>query len=117
MKVMQEPGYRCALVKFAGDTLSPKATLKVALTQPTSTCGYTKTKVLVNDYLHTNLDTMLYRYVGTHDEVALSIIRGDFQMGGMKESIAKEYASLGLGVYPNNISHSRLFTGCEHSNA
>ncbi|MFW9626805.1 MAG: PhnD/SsuA/transferrin family substrate-binding protein [Sulfurospirillum sp.] len=93
-----ERGYRCALVKFAGDTLSPKATLKVALTQPLSTCGYTKTKVLVNDYLHTNLDTMLYRYVGTHDEVALSIIRGDFQMGGMKESIAKEYASLGLEV-------------------
>ena len=93
-----ERGYRCALVKFAGDTLSPKATLKVALTQPLSTCGYTKTKVLVNDYLHTNLDTMPYRYVGTHDEVALSIVRGDFQMGGMKESIAKEYASLGLEV-------------------
>jgi phosphonate transport system substrate-binding protein len=41
---------------------------------------------------------MPYRYVGTHDEVALSIIRGDFQMGGMKESIAREYASLGLEV-------------------
>lgn len=95
-----EKGYRCALVKFAGDTLSslPKERLKVALTQPLSTCGYTKTKVLINTYLHSNLDTMLYRYVGTHDEVALSIIRGDFHIGGMKEGIAKEYASLGLEI-------------------
>jgi len=93
-------GYRCALVKFAGDTLSdiPTKKLKVALTQPLSTCGYTKTKVLINTYLHSNLDTMLYRYVGTHDEVGLSIVRGDFHIGGMKESIAKEYASLGLEI-------------------
>lgn len=95
-----ERGYRCALVKFAGDILAdtPKKELKVALTQPLSTCGYTKTKVLINTYLHSNLDTMLYRYVGTHDEVALSIVRGDFHIGGMKESIAKEYASLGLEI-------------------
>ena len=95
-----ERGYRCALVKFAGDTLADtqKKELKVALTQPLSTCGYTKTKVLINTYLHANLDTMLYRYVGTHDEVALSIVRGDFHIGGMKESIAKEYASLGLEI-------------------
>lgn len=93
-------GYRCVLVKFAKeplDTLHVKA-LKVALTQPLSTCGYTKTKLLLEKKLNLNLDETLFRYVGQHDEVALSIIRGEFMIGGMKESIARSYASLGLEI-------------------
>jgi len=93
-------GYRCALVKFGGDTLLniPQRELKVALTQPLSTCGYTNTKHLIESSFHLNLDTLLYRYVGTHDEVALSVVRGEFHMGGIKESIAHEYAALGLEI-------------------
>lgn len=93
-------GYRCALVKFAKDTIDTTniKALKVALTQPLSTCGYTKTKFLLEKNMNLNLDEALFRYLGQHDEVALSIIRGEFMIGGMKESIAKSYASLGLQI-------------------
>lgn len=93
-------GYRCALVKFAKDTVNfqdnPRP--KIALTQPLSTCGYTKTKMLLKEYYNQDLSKMLYRYMGKHDEVALSVIRGEFLLGGMKESIAHEYQSLGLQI-------------------
>lgn len=93
-------GYRCVLVKFARDrvdfTHSPR--IKVALTQPLSTCGYTKTKLLLKEHYGKNLEDMLFRYVGKHDEVALSVVRGDFLVGGVKESVAHEYATLGLEI-------------------
>lgn len=91
-----QKGYRCVLVKFAND--APMKAPTIALTQPLSTCGYVKTKELVQTAFHQDLDTLRYRYVGSHDEVALSILRGDFHSGGMKESIAKEYASLGIEI-------------------
>lgn len=93
-------GYRCVLVQFAKDTISfqKSDSVKVALTQPLSTCGYMQTKVLLKTYTDKNIEEMKFNYLGTHDEVALSIIRGDFAIGGMKESIAKEYESLGLKV-------------------
>lgn len=93
-------GYHCVLVKFAKDTVhfqeNPRT--KVALTQPLSTCGYTKTKLLLKERYNQDLSKMLYRYVGKHDEVALSVIRGEFLLGGMRESIAQEYTSLGLEI-------------------
>ncbi len=93
-------GYRCVLVKFAGDKIdvnhSPR--MKVALTQPLSTCGYIKTKFLLKEYYGKELDNMLFSYLGKHDEVALSVIRGDFLVGGVKESVAHEYATLGLEI-------------------
>lgn len=102
-------GYRCVLVKFANDTVhfqeNPRP--KVALTQPLSTCGYTKTKLLLKESYNQDLSKMLYRYLGKHDEVALSVIRGEFLLGGMKESIAQEYKSLGLQI----VSTSPLLPG------
>ena len=92
-------GYRCVLVKFTKDPLSLHVnSFKVALTQPLSTCGYTKTKLLLEQKFHINLDETQYRYLEQHDEVALSIIRGEFNLGGMKESIARNYISLGLEI-------------------
>lgn len=92
-------GNRCVLVKFAKDSLALHVkSLKVALTQPLSTCGYIKTKLLLEKKFHLNLDETQYRYLGQHDEVALSIIRGEFNLGGMKESIARNYISLGLEI-------------------
>lgn len=92
-------GYRCVLVKFAKDSIPLHVnSLKIALTQPISTCGYTKTKLLLEKKYHLNLDEAQYRYLGQHDEVALSVIRGEFTLGGMKESIARSYLSLGLEI-------------------
>lgn len=101
--------YRCALVKFAKDTIDFKSEIppKVALTQPLSTCGYTRTKVLIKDHFNQDLSKMLYRYVGKHDEAALSVIRGDFLLAGIKESVALEHKSLGLEI----VSVSALLPG------
>ena len=93
-------GYRCVLVQFAKDKIDFQKSdnIKVALTQPLSTCGYMQTKILLKTYVNKDIEKMKFGYLGTHDEVALSIIRGDFEIGGMKESIANEYQSLGLKV-------------------
>lgn len=93
-------GYRCVLAKFSKDTLDfdKSKHLNVGLTQALSTCGYTKTKHLLKDNFHQNLDDMPFKYLNQHDEVALSLIRGTFQIGGLKESVAKQYESLGLEI-------------------
>ena len=39
-----------------------------------------------------------YRYIGPHDEVALAVVRGEFDAGGLKTAIAKKYLHLGLAV-------------------
>ncbi len=80
--------YTCSLVKF----IKSENMKKVALTQPLSTCGY----LAVNSLLSNKLQDYKYRYLGKHDEVALSIIRGDFDIGGVKSSIVKDYYHLGL---------------------
>jgi phosphonate transport system substrate-binding protein len=88
------------LVKFTKDSLPKhdKTTIKVALTQQLSTCGYMQTKLLIHEFLHEDLNRMYYQYTGNHDNVALSILRGDFLLGGMKESIDQKYASLGVEI-------------------
>lgn len=90
--------YQCVLVKFAKDEIDFKEpkNIKVALTQPLSSCGYTQTKNLLKSYANVNIEDTKFDYLGTQEEVALSIIRGDFVIGGMKETIAEEYKSLGL---------------------
>lgn len=80
--------YTCSLVKF----IKSEKIEKVALTQALSTCGY----LSVNSLLNNKLENYKYKFLGKHDEVALGIIRGDFDIGGIKTSIAKEYYHLGL---------------------
>ena len=47
-----------------------------------------------------------YRFVGSHDNVALAVLSGDFDAGGVKEAVADKYASEGLMVlgYTDSIS-------------
>lgn len=80
--------YTCSFVRF----LNNEKTEKIALTQPLSTCGY----LSVNSLLDGKLENYKYKYLGKHDEVALSVLRGDFDAGGLKTSVAKEYFHLGL---------------------
>lgn len=80
--------YTCSLVKF----LKSEKIQKIALTQPLSTCGY----LSVNSMLDNKLEEYKYKYLGKHDEVALEIIRGNFDIGGLRTSIAKDYYHLGL---------------------
>ena len=80
--------YTCSLVKF----IKNEKVQKVALTQALSTCGY----LSVNNLLDNKLENYDYKYVGRHDEVALSVIRGEFDLGGIKTSMIKDYYHLGL---------------------
>lgn len=90
--------YTCSLVTGVENGLASIAALKgqrLALTQPHSTCGYLCTdNILQQAGLSVN-DTV-YQYLGSHQEVALAVIRGEFKAGGIKTSIGKKYSHLGL---------------------
>lgn len=91
--------YTCSLVAFA-DSATPLASLAdktVALTQPLSTCGYLSTNGLLRRY-GSNLERNQYRYLGKHDAVALAVVQGQFDIGGIKTAIGKKYAHLGLSI-------------------
>lgn len=94
-----QPTYTCALAVSADSTLELKGLKgrKVALTQPLSTCGYFATQGLLHR-LGSSLEVNHYRYLGQHDEVALAVVRGEFDAGGLKTAIARKYAHLGLVV-------------------
>jgi phosphonate transport system substrate-binding protein len=83
-----ESTYTCSLVR----TLWNKKRQKIALTQPLSTCGY----LSVNALLDKKLKNYKYQYLGRHDLVALEVLNGNFDMGGLKSDIAKGYFHLGL---------------------
>jgi phosphonate transport system substrate-binding protein len=91
--------YTCALVTFPGNDFDIRhgRYQKIALTQPLSTCGYLSTNGLLRKN-NNSLEDNHYRYVGKHDEVALSVIRGEFAAGGLKTAVARKYAHLGLFV-------------------
>lgn len=91
--------YTCALVVAADSPLELK-TLKqkrIALTQPLSTCGYFAAQGMLQQQGR-SLEENRFRYLGPHDEVALAVVRGDFEVGGLKTAIARKYARLGLTV-------------------
>jgi phosphonate transport system substrate-binding protein len=94
-----QPTYTCAVATLADPTLAIKGMKgrTVALTQPLSTCGYFATQGLLHD-LGSSLEANRYRYLGQHDEVALAVVRGEFDAGGLKTAIARKYAHLGLTV-------------------
>lgn len=89
--------YTCSLVTFATNDITIKniKNKKIALTQPLSTCGYLSVEALLKES-NNSLNHNKYKYIGRHDSVALSIIRGKYDFGGVKSSIAKKYSNLGL---------------------
>ncbi|PLY04677.1 MAG: ABC transporter substrate-binding protein [Arcobacter sp.] len=89
--------YTCSFVSFISnyDSIKNIENVKIALTQPLSTCGYLFVNKILNNS-NINIEDNKYRYLGRHDKVALSIIRDEFKYGGLKSDIAKEYYHLGL---------------------
>ena len=94
-----KPMYTCAIVALgdAGIKLHGLKTSKVALTQPLSTCGYLSVQGLLKEN-GSNLEDNRYTYLDKHDAVALAVVRGEFELGGIKTAIAKKYSHLGLSV-------------------
>lgn len=90
--------YTCSLIRFLDTPQTPLQGRKIALTQPYSTCGY----LAVSHLLHErggDLERNQYRYTGTHAEVAMSVVRGEFELGGLKTSIGEQFAHMGLELF------------------
>lgn len=92
-----EATYSCALISAGAPLPRPARKKTFALTQPLSTCGY----LAIDAQLRRQgdrLDQQLFRYLGKHDEVVLAVARGDYEYGGAKTSIARNYAHLGVTI-------------------
>ncbi|WP_211226199.1 PhnD/SsuA/transferrin family substrate-binding protein [Desulfomicrobium escambiense] len=94
-----DPLYTCAIVAPADKRLVLEGLehRKVALTQPLSTCGFLATNGLLRER-GSALSRNLYRYLDKHDEVAKAVVRGEFDLGGIKTAIGRKYAHLGLTI-------------------
>jgi len=92
--------YTCVLVAW-GDAYEPLSKLNAyhsfALTDPLSTCGTLSVSSLLQEAGHA-LEQQPFAFLGRHDEVALSIIKGRFDYGGVKSDVAQTYQHLGLEV-------------------
>ena len=94
-----KPTYTCAIVAMAdaGLKLEGLRERRIALTQPLSTCGYLSVAGLLRQR-GTNLEDNSYSYLDKHDGVALAVVRGEFDAGGLKTAIGKKYHHLGLNI-------------------
>lgn len=91
--------YTCAIVKFLGPPEHHNSSRKVALTQPLSTCGYLAMETYFSRLGKSLEDTDIqYSFTGNHEQVALKVILGQFDLGSMKTRIAQRYQHLGLRV-------------------
>ncbi|WP_304546180.1 PhnD/SsuA/transferrin family substrate-binding protein [Sulfurimonas microaerophilic] len=90
--------YRCALSKFSEDKIDFDKKLKIALTQPLSTCGYYATRKLLKKKFGVALEEQLYNYTMSHTNALTSVMREEFVLAGSTEAIAKQYESLGMDI-------------------
>lgn len=94
-----KPMYSCAIVVLADSQLKLEGLKdrKIALTQPLSTCGYLSVNGLLREH-GSSLANNRYTYLDKHDAVALAVVRGEFDAGGLKTAIGKKYSHMGLTV-------------------
>ncbi len=90
--------YTCAMVTaFDGPATLKLVRRSVALTQPLSTCGHLTAGYLLNKH-GIQLDALHHDYLGNHDKVALAVVKGTYEVGTIKTTVAKKYANLTLRV-------------------
>jgi phosphonate transport system substrate-binding protein len=102
--------FTCSLVtagEYQPDLLQDQA-LHIGLTHPFSTCGY----LAVSQMLQAagrRLDEpdIRFSYAGSHTEAVLGVVRGDFDLAGVKTEIAERYSHLDL----KSVAVSRTFPG------
>lgn len=90
--------YTCAMVTtYDGPKTIKQVRGPVALTQPLSTCGHLTAGYLLDKH-GIQLESLRHDHVGTHDKVALEVIKGRYQVGTIKTSVAKKYTGMALRV-------------------
>lgn len=94
-----QPKYTCSIIALADQPIELKnlENHNIALTQPLSTCGYLSVNGLLRQH-NSSCEKNHYRYLGKHDAVALAVIRGEYQLGGIKTAIGQRYAHMGLRI-------------------
>lgn len=90
--------YRCVLVKFKEDEFKIDSEIKVALTQPLSTCGYFMSSVLLRENFNIDLSGQKYDYKMSHSNALIGVLKGEYLIAGVRERSAKEFESLGLEI-------------------
>jgi phosphonate transport system substrate-binding protein len=94
-----EASYTCSLVTNgdAGLNLESLKGVHFGLTQPYSTCGYLAvTSMLRKAGLTLEQNENSFRYAGSHSKAALGVVRGEFDVAGVKTAIALRYQHLDL---------------------
>lgn len=99
--------YRCVISKFKEDKFDKNKQVKVALTQPLSTCGYLMTNILLKSEFGIELEKQKYKYTMSHTNALISVVKGEFLIAGAKEDITKQHKSLGIEI----IGKSELLPG------
>ncbi|MEA1918622.1 MAG: PhnD/SsuA/transferrin family substrate-binding protein [Campylobacterota bacterium] len=90
--------YRCVISKFADDDIPKERPLKVALTQPLSTCGYYMTQKLVHEHLEKELASQHYHYTMSHTNALTEVLKGHYDIAGASEEIGEKFTSLGMQI-------------------
>jgi len=93
-----KPHYRCVLAKFGNDDVKFQNGIRVALTQPLSTCGYYMTQKLLKEGYQLELGEQKFDYLMSHENALLSLLKGKFDIAGVKDDVAFEYRTLGIEV-------------------
>ncbi|MBW9262755.1 MAG: PhnD/SsuA/transferrin family substrate-binding protein [Candidatus Thiodiazotropha sp. (ex. Lucinisca nassula)] len=105
-----EASYTCSLVVFedSGMTLNNLRDVHIGLTQPYSTCGYLAvSQMLAHADLSIDGDGNRFSYAGSHSKAALGVVRGEYDVAGVKTAISKRYLHMGL----KRIAESTHFPG------
>lgn len=94
-----KPVYTCALVtSFDGPQAIREIKRPVALSQPLSTCGDFAATLLLKGS-HPDFKQLGRQYLDdNYEDVALAVIRGEFETGIMKTQVARKYQNLTLKV-------------------
>ncbi len=90
--------YQCVLSKFKEDTINRLQTIKIALTQPLSTCGYYMSNILLKNNFDINISQQKYKYTMSHTNALIKTLEGEFDIAGAKDTIAQQYESLGMEI-------------------
>lgn len=90
--------YRCVISKFVDDMEPKDRPLKVALTQPLSTCGYYMTEKLFKKHYGKELKQQQYNYTMSHTNSLIETLEGNYDIAGASEEIAEKFTSLGMQI-------------------
>jgi len=90
--------YACAMVTaFDGPTSVRQVHRSIAFSQPLSTCGHLTAGYLLDKY-GIKLENLHHEYLGNQDQVALAVVKGNYEVGTIKAAVAKKYTNLTLRI-------------------